>query len=115
MFSQMCFLGYFDLSSEALKVFQLQEDEFWGTWLAHSVECATLDLEVVSSSVTFGIEMTEKKGKTVFLAFPLILWKSFLLGLAPSTYYQIAFVLTRKSLKLQLLNDRVCGNVSGCS
>lgn len=32
---------------------------FWGTWLARSVECVTLDLGVVSSGPTLGAGITE--------------------------------------------------------
>ena len=36
----------------------LKEDADWGAWLAQSVECATLDLGVVSSSSMVGVEIT---------------------------------------------------------
>jgi len=32
--------------------------EYWGAWLAQSVEHTTLDLGVVSSSPTLGVEVT---------------------------------------------------------
>ena len=35
----------------------------WGAWLVHSGEHVTLDLRVVSSSPTSGVEITFKKGK----------------------------------------------------
>ena len=38
-----------------------RRDDIWGAWLAQSVEHATLDLEVVSSSSTLGVEITFKK------------------------------------------------------
>jgi len=34
---------------------------FWGAWLAQLVERKTLDLEVISSSPTLGVEITLKK------------------------------------------------------
>ena len=37
---------------------EAQNVQSCGTWLAHSVEHATLDLGVVSSSPTLGVEIT---------------------------------------------------------
>jgi len=34
-----------------------------GAWLAESIECATLDLGVVSLSPTLGVDLTLKKRK----------------------------------------------------
>ena len=39
----------------------LKNSFLWGTWLARSTECETLDLRVVSSSPTLGMEPTLKK------------------------------------------------------
>ena len=36
----------------------LRSTDSWGAWLAHSVDHATFDLRVVSSSPTLGIEFT---------------------------------------------------------
>lgn len=37
--------------------------QFGGTWLAHSVECVTLDLRVMSSSPTLSVEPMKGRGE----------------------------------------------------
>ena len=44
--------------------FKIFIDHLRGTWLAHLVEHATLDLEIVSSSPTLGTEIALKKKKS---------------------------------------------------
>lgn len=36
----------------------LKKQQSWGAWLAQSVLCATLDLGVMSLSLTLGVEIT---------------------------------------------------------
>jgi len=36
----------------------ITENTLGGAWLAHSVQCMSLDREVVGSSPTFGVEIT---------------------------------------------------------
>ena len=40
----------------------------WGTWLAQSVECVTLDLGVMSLSPTLGVEITSKTERGTWVA-----------------------------------------------
>ena len=53
----------FVFSTLGRAVWQSRRVAFRGTWLAQSVEFVTLDLGVVSSSPTLGVEFTLKKKK----------------------------------------------------
>lgn len=53
---------------------------FRGTWLAQSVEDAALDLEVVGSSPTLGVEITLKKKAAMICLTKKYLWEKLHLG-----------------------------------